>query len=106
MEARVWSDPRVLEILRNDYVIVALYCDDKKEAAREDWVTHEGKTLKTIGKINSYIAYTCYGVNAQPCYVLEGRGGRILAEPRSYNLDVEAFISFLEKGKTEYSKNH
>lgn len=106
MEARVWSDPRVLEILRNDYVIVALYCDDKKEAVREDWVTHEGKTLKTIGKINSYIAYTCYGVNAQPCYVLEGRGGRILAEPRSYNLDVEAFISFLEKGKTEYSKNH
>lgn len=106
MEARVWSDPRVLEILRNDYVIVALYCDDKKEAAREDWVTHEGKTLKTIGKINSYIAYTCYGVNAQPCYVLEGRDGRILAEPRSYNLDVEAFISFLEKGKTEYSKNH
>lgn len=106
MEARVWSDSRVLEILRNDYVIVALYCDDKKEAAREDWVTHEGKTLKTIGKINSYIAYTCYGVNAQPCYVLEGRDGRILAEPRSYNLDVEAFISFLEKGKTEYSKNH
>ena len=104
MENRVWSDPRVLEILRNDYVIVALYCDDKKQADESDWITAGDRTLTDIGKINSYIAYTYYGVNAQPCYVLEGRGGERLAEPRSYNLDVDAFVQFLRSGLENYKK--
>ena len=102
MEARVWSDPRVLEILRNDYVVVALYCDDKKQADRSDWITSGDRVLKTIGKINSHIAYTVYGVNAQPCYVLEGDGGRLLADPRSYDLDTDAFVAFLQKGLDNY----
>ena len=72
MEARVWSDPRVLEILKRDYVICALYADDKKQVPEENWVTNDnGKVLKTLGKINSYFALTRYGVNAQPYYVLE-----------------------------------
>lgn len=104
MENRVWSDPRVLDILRNDYVIVALYCDDKKPADESDWITAGDRTLQHIGKINSYIAYTRYGVNAQPCYVLEGRDGELLAEPRSYDLDIDAFIRFLEEGLENYSK--
>lgn len=104
MEMRVWSDPRVLEILRNDYVIVALYCDDKMEVSEADWLTVGDKTLKTLGKINSHIAFSQYGVNAQPCYVLEGNNGRLLAEPRGYDLDVEAFIAFLEEGKANYVK--
>ena len=104
MENRVWSDPRVLEILRNDYVIVALYCDDKKEADESDWITAGDRTLTEIGKINSYIAYTHYGVNAQPCYVLEGRDGEWLADPRSYNLDVDAFVQFLRGGLDKYNK--
>ena len=90
MEARVWSDPQVLEMLRNDYVILAMYCDDKKKADESDWITVGNRTLKDIGKINSHIATTQYGVNAQPCYVLEGRNGELLAEPRSYDLDVDA----------------
>ena len=105
MENRVWSDPRVLEILRNDYVIVALYCDDKKEADESDWITAGDRTLTEIGKINSYIAYTHYGVNAQPCYVLEGRDGEWLADPRSYNLDVDAFMQFLRGGLDKYNNN-
>lgn len=105
MENRVWSDPRVLEILRNDYVIVALYCDDKKEADESDWITAGDRTLTEIGKINSYIAYTHYGVNAQPCYVLEGRDGEWLADPRSYNLDVDAFVQFLRGGLDKYNNN-
>ena len=105
MENRVWSDPRVLEILRNDYVIVALYCDDKKEADESDWITAGDRTLTEIGKINSYIAYTHYGVNAQPCYVLEGRDGEWLADPRSYNLDVDAFVQFLQGGLDKYNNN-
>lgn len=103
MESRVWSDPQVLEILRNDYVIVALYCDDKKQADESDWIVTGDRTLKSIGKINSHIAYTDYGVNAQPCYVLEGRDGKLLAEPRSYDLDIDAFVSFLKSGLENYN---
>ena len=105
MENRVWSDPKVLEILRNDYVLVALYCDDKKEADESDWITAGDRTLKDIGKINSYIAYTYYGVNAQPCYVLEGRDGELLADPRSYNLDINEFVAFLKQGLENYKNS-
>ena len=103
MESRVWSDPRVLDILRNEYVIVALYADDKLKVAEEDWVTTDaGKVLKTLGKINSYYALKTYGVNAQPYYVLQGRDGEPLIEPRGYDLDVEAFIDFLQRGVEAY----
>ena len=105
MEARVWSDPRVLELLRNEYVIVALYADDKLKVAEEDWVTTEsGKVLKTLGKINSHYALKTYGVNAQPYYVLVDGNGSTLAD-RSYDLDVEGFIAFLKKGVEDYKAN-
>lgn len=103
MESRVWADPRVLEILREEYIIVALYADDKLKVAEEDWVTTDaGKVLKTLGKINSYYALKTYGVNAQPYYVLQGRDGEPLVEPRGYDLDVEAFIDFLQRGVEAY----
>ena len=103
MEARVWSDPQVLEILRNDYVICALYSDDKKELPQSEWVTTDaGKVLKSLGKINSYYALKTYGVNAQPYYVLQGHDGKILVDPRGYDLDVEAFADFLRKGVKAY----
>lgn len=105
MEARVWPAPEVLSILRNDYVIVALYTDDKKQLPREEWITTEtGKTLKSLGKINSYYALHRYGINAQPYYVLQGRGGRLLAEPRGYNLDATGFAEFLRRGVEEYKR--
>ncbi len=103
MEARVWSDPQVLEILRNDYVICALYSDDKKVLPESEWVTTEtGKVLKSLGKINSYYALKTYGVNAQPYYVLQGADGQPLVEPRGYDLDVQAFVDFLRKGVEAY----
>ena len=89
MENRVWSDPRVLNMLRNDYVILAMYCDDKEEADESDWITVGNRVLKDIGKINSHIAVTQYGVNAQPCYVLEGRNGELLAETHLYSSSRE-----------------
>ncbi|MGM9775806.1 MAG: protein-disulfide reductase DsbD family protein [Candidatus Coprenecus sp.] len=105
MESRVWADPRVLDILRNQYVICALYCDDKMEVPEENWIEAGGKTLKTLGKINSYIAFSKYGANAQPYYILESPDGRKLAEPRGYNLDVEAFIEFLNGGIENFKNN-
>ncbi len=105
MEARVWSDPAVLELLRNEYVICALYTDDKMQLPESEWVTTEsGKTLKSLGKINAHYALTRFGVNAQPYYVLQGVDGKVLVEPRGYDLDVAAFADFLRKGVEEYKK--
>lgn len=99
MESRVWSDPRVLEILRNEYIIVALYTDDKQKLEQEDWVTTDsGDVLKTLGRANSYIVRTRFGVNAQPNYVLLSPDGEQLAPVRGYNLDIPGFIKFLESG--------
>ena len=105
MESRVWSDPRVLKLLREEYVVVALYADDKLKVDEADWVTTDaGKVLKTLGKINSYYALKNYGVNAQPYYVLQGADGEQLVEPRGYDLDVEAFVDFLQRGVEAYNK--
>jgi len=105
MEARVWADPAVQQILRDEYVIVALYTDDKMPLPESDWVTTEtGKVLKTLGKVNANYALTRFGVNAQPYYVLQGKDGKILGEPRGYDLSVEGFVNFLKKGVEEYHK--
>ena len=105
MEARVWSDPTVQQILRDEYVIVALYTDDKMPLPESDWVvTDAGKTLKSLGKVNANYALTRFGVNAQPYYVLQGKDGAILGEPRGYDLSVEGFVEFLRKGVEEYKK--
>lgn len=100
MEARVWSDPRVLEILKNDYVIVALYTDDKTRLSEEDQVTdaQTGKVYKDLGRANSYIARTNWNVNAQPNYILLSPEGEMLAPVRGYDLDINGFIEFLRSG--------
>lgn len=106
MEARVWSDPRVLQMLKNDYVVVALYADDKYTVPEEDWVvTEEGKTLKQLGRINSHFAMKRFNVNAQPYYALiNPYTEEQLTQSRGYNLDVEAFVKFLEDGKANMKK--
>ena len=103
MEARVWSDPEVLNILRNDYVVVALYTDDKMSVSPQDYLTTDtGDVLKTLGRINSYIARTRFGVNAQPNYILVAPDGTQLAPARGYDLSVEGFVEFLNKGLETY----
>ena len=97
MEARVWSDPAVLQRLRDNFVMVALYMDDKVKLPEDKWVTTEnGKVLKDVGRVNSHIAQTRFGVNAQPNYLILSPDGAILAGPRGYNLDVNAFVKFLD----------
>ena len=100
MEARVWSDPRVLKLMKNDYVVCSLYGDDKKVLDKQDWVTTEdGKVLKSLGKINSYFMMKRYQVNAQPYYViLDPVTEKNKVPARSYNLDVDEYVKFLEKG--------
>ena len=103
MEQKVLSDARVQRILRDDYIVVALYTDDKARAAKADWVTAEGgATLKEIGRINSYIARTRFGVNAQPNYIVATADGEALLPPRGYDLSVEGFVDFLERGAAAF----
>ena len=100
MEERVWSDPTVLDMLRNDYIVVALYVDDKHKVAEEDWVTdaESGKVYKDLGRINSYIARDKFGVNAQPNYILLSPDGEQLAPARGYDLSIDGFVTFLQNG--------
>ena len=99
MEARVWSDPQVLNRLRNNFVIVALYSDDKKELPQEDWVTTEtGKVLKWLGKINAHFAHKQFGINSQPYYMILDTAGNQLVPGRGYNLDIDQFVQFLQTG--------
>lgn len=105
MEQRVWSDPQVMQLLANEYVIVALYMDDKTELAESDWVTTDtGKVLKSLGKINSHYALKNYGVNAQPYYILKDAEGNMLVEPHGYDLEVSNFVKFLQAGIEAYNK--
>ncbi|MBQ3767034.1 MAG: thioredoxin family protein [Bacteroidales bacterium] len=97
MEARVWSDPEVMRRLRDNFEIVALYTDDKQKLPEKEWVTTPaGKTLKTLGSVNSYIARSRFNVNAQPNYLILSPEGEILAGPRGYNLSIPGFIDFLD----------
>ena len=100
MEARVWSDPTVLKILSEDYVIVALYNDDKQKLDEKDYVTdaQSGKVYKDLGRANSYLARSLWGVNAQPNYILLSPEGEQLVPVRGYDLSVDGFIAFLQSG--------
>ncbi|MFI3267377.1 MAG: cytochrome c biogenesis protein CcdA [Rikenellaceae bacterium] len=106
MEANVWSDSQVLDILRNDYVIIALYVDDKKELPESEWVEKSnGKVLKTIGKINADFQASQFKVNGQPYYVLLSDDGKELSAPRAYDLSVQGYVDFLNKGVETFNQN-
>lgn len=96
MEARVWSDPQVLASLRDDFVIVALYVDDKTKLPESEWITNDrGRKLKDVGRINAYIALKDFGVNSQPNYFILDPDSGIIAGPRAYDLDVDGYLTFL-----------
>jgi len=114
MEQSVWADARVLEILKNDYVVVALYVDDKTTLPENEWYVsdYDGKQKKTLGKKNADLQIKKFDSNAQPNYILlDSRGGNdadlkqhVLAPARGHNLDRDAFVDFLKKGLEEYKK--
>lgn len=106
MEANVWSDPKVLKRLQEDYIVVALYVDDKTQVPEEEWVrsSYDGKVKKTIGKIYADLQIHNFNINAQPYYVLLGHDGEILARPRAYDLDVDDFVKFLDDGKDKFNE--
>ena len=102
MEATVWADPRVSEKLRNDYVLISLYVDDKTPLKEPMTVTDEKgnqKTLRTVGAKWSYLQSHKFGANAQPFYVaINPTTGKPLTGSRGHNKDVQAYIDFLNQG--------
>jgi thiol:disulfide interchange protein len=106
MEAVVWEDPQVLSRLKNDFVVVALYVDDKTELPEEKWYTstYDNKIKKTIGKQNADLQIKNLNNNAQPFYVIVGLDERVLVNPFGYDKDVEKFVKFLEEGKSTFKK--
>ena len=106
MEASVWSDPRVLERLRNDFVVIALYVDDKSTLPESEWITstYDGKVKKTLGKKYADFQISRYGVNAQPYYVLLDNKEQKLVEPRAYDLNADHFVEFLDAALSEFKR--
>ena len=102
MEATVWADPHVSEKLRNDYVLISLYVDDKTPLKEPMTVTDEKgnqKTLRTVGAKWSYLQSHKFGANAQPFYVaINPTTGKPLTGSRGHNKDVQAYIDFLNQG--------
>ncbi|MCX2744868.1 protein-disulfide reductase DsbD family protein [Mangrovivirga sp. M17] len=108
MEAVVWSDPRVQERLKEDYIILALYVDDKTELDKEEWYisAFDDKVKKTLGKQNADIQIQRANNNAQPNYILLDTDQHALVPPVGYDKDVDNFIDFLDRGKEAfYEKN-
>lgn len=99
MYAEVWSDPRVLQLLREKFIVVALYTDDKTKLPENEWITSsvDGKVKNTIGKKNQDFQVTRFNSNALPLYgVVDGNGKDLSAEYYTYNPDIDKFIQWLE----------
>jgi thiol:disulfide interchange protein DsbD len=118
MEANVWSDPQVLKLLREKFVIVTLYVDDKTDLPENEWVTslYDGNVKKTIGKKYADFQISWFNVNAQPYYVLFDPFVELkekssvekakLVQPKAYDLNAGNFVTFLNNGLSEFNKRH
>lgn len=104
MEENVWVDPDVLRRLKEDFVMVALYIDERLELPESEWYTssYDGKVKKTLGKQNADFQITRFQNNAQPYYVILDHEEELLAKPRAYDTDIQAFIEFLDGAKREF----
>ncbi len=106
MEAAVWTDPKVADMLTKDYVLISLYVDDKTPLAEPIQVEENGqkRTLRTVGDKWSYLQRTKVGANTQPFYVLLDNDGKPLNGSRSYDEDIQEYVDFLRKGLDNYAK--
>lgn len=106
MELAVWTDPKVSDIINNDYVLITLYVDNKTPLTSPVKIMENGKerTLRTVGDKWSYLQRVKFGANAQPFYVLIDNEGRPLNKSYSYDEDIPKYIEFLQTGLENYKK--
>lgn len=108
VENAVWIDPQVRKMFADEFVVVAMYVDDKKIKLSEDQQIkdEDGDPITTLGGKNMYIQNTIYHENSQPCYFIVDHDGSVLAGPTYYELDVNKYIDFLKSGIKAYQEKH
>lgn len=106
MEERVWSEPQILEVLKNDVVLISLYVDDKRKLPESEQYVSEttGKEIESIGNKWSDFQITRYKANAQPYYVLIDHNEEKLIAPSAYEPDADEYYNWLKKGIENFSK--
>jgi thiol:disulfide interchange protein DsbD len=106
VEAKVWSDPEVLRRLRENFVIISLYADDRTLLPESEWITSsvDGKVKKTIGKINEDLEISRFKTNALPLYVITDHEGTPLNKPMTANMNAEEYKKWLDEGVALYFK--
>lgn len=106
MEAAVWTDPTVADMLNNQYVLISLYVDDKTPLAEPVEVSLNGqqRTLRTVGDKWSYLQASKFGANAQPYYIAIDNDGRPLNHAYGFKEDVAAYIDYLQQGLNTYRR--
>jgi len=106
MEDNVWSDPKVLKRLSEQYVLISLYVDDKTPLPEAEQIVSPttGRKIKSTGNKWSDFQARVYATNSQPYYVLLDNKGKLLAEPKGYTPDVKAYVEFLDEGTCRYKK--
>lgn len=106
MEESVWPDPTVLRLLKEEYILVSLYVDDRTDLAPEEQYvsTFSGKKIRRVGQKWSDLQQSRFGVNAQPYYVIVDSNGEQLGQPEAYNEDISNYIRFLEDGLSAYKQ--
>ncbi|MFR8656782.1 MAG: cytochrome c biogenesis protein CcdA [Bacteroides caccae] len=106
MEAAVWTDPKVSDLINNDYVLITLYVDNKTPLTEPVKIIENGteRTLRTVGDKWSYLQRVKFGANAQPFYVLLDNQGKPLNKSYAYDEDISKYIEFLQTGLENYKK--
>lgn len=106
MEAAVWTDPKVSDLINNDYVLITLYVDNKTPLTEPVKIVENGteRTLRTVGDKWSYLQRVKFGANAQPFYVLLDNQGKPLNKSYAYDEDIPKYIKFLQTGLENYKK--
>ena len=110
MESKVWADPEVLKRLRDNFVIIALYVDDRTQLPENEWIVSaiDGKQKKTIGKICEDLEISKFKTNALPLYVITDDEGNALSKPMPTNLNIKEYKKWLDDGvalfKSKYPK--
>jgi len=107
MEQNVWAKENVLQVLKNDVVLISLFVDDKRKlpvGEETDSKLHAGKKLKYIGQKWSEFQTIKYGANAQPFYVLMDHNEKNLIDPIAYTPDVDEYYKWLKEGVPKFNK--
>ena len=108
MEEYVWADPNVLNLLKEEFILAALYIDDKTVLPESEWYESEvdGRVKKTIGKQNADYQIRRFNNNAQPFYIILGPDGKFVHGPQQYDTDINNFVDFLKEGVTKFETKY